>query len=355
MADVIAACAAGAGPDIATCAVELSLNDGRAPEWVQLMPAGAFEARDGRRWRLDDAEAVIAASRRRAGATSMVFDYEHQTDYAPENGQPAPAAGWIQDLEVRDGEIWARVNWTARAKRMIEAGEYRYSSPTFAHTKAGRVLSIWRAALTNDPGLDLPAIARRRRGESMHEQLKRILEKLGLAEDSQPTAAEADAALARIDPAPPIDPAAVAAALGLQATATADEVLAAAKARPTPSASEYVPRSEYNRLATRLTTLETATADEKATAAVDAAIEAGKIAPAQRDWALATAKRDLADFADYVKTAPVIAGGAAPPSTDDGDGALTADEIAVCRNLGLTQDAFKAERKRLAARQRGAA
>ena len=366
---------------IATCILELP--PGAAPEWVQLMPAGDLSARDGRRWKLTDAAAVVEASRSRAGATDLVFDYGHQTDYARENGQPAPAAGWIRELQARADGIWGRVEWTERAAASIKAREFRYVSPTFQHTKAGVVTEVLRAALTNNPALDLPALAQRTKndddpngGGTMHEQLKRILAKLGLKPDSEPTTAEADAALARIDPAPPIDMAALATALGLAAassaadvlaaakkrggelakalglaeTATADEVLAAAKAARTSTASDnptaYVPRAEFDRVASQLNELQTSRADEQATAAVDGAIKDGKLAPAQRDWGLASAKKDLDAFKSYVASAPVIVtpATAAPAPAGDPEAALTGEELSVCRSMGLSEDAFKAAR-----------
>ena len=59
-----------------------------------------------------------------------------------------------------------------------------------------------------------------------------------------------------------------------------------------PDPSQFVPRAEFDRVSTRLNTVETERAEERATAAVDDAVRAGKIAPAQRDWAMAYAKRD---------------------------------------------------------------
>ena len=367
---------------VATCMVEIPAGD--PPKWVKLMPAGELNARDGRRWRLEDAAAVLAATRKIAGATDLVFDYEHQTDYAKDNGQPAPAAGWIRELQARAGDIWGRVEWTERAQDLLRKREYRYLSPTFSHTRAGKVIAIHRAALTNAPALDLPALAKEHQkhdkndptdaGGSMHEQLKRILAKLGLKPDSEPSAAEADAAMARVDPAPPIDMAALATALGLAATAkaadvlaaatarggelaqalglaataTADEVLAAAKASTTGAVdpNAFVPRAEFDRVAVRLNTLETTRGEEKATAAVDDAIKAGKLAPAQRDWGLASAKQDLAAFTTYLAGAPVIVTPAATATATPGDpkAALTGDELAVCRTLGIAEDKFREAR-----------
>ena len=142
---------------VATCAgVEIPPG---APEWVMLMPAGELNARDGRRWRLTDADAVVDATRTRAGSQDLVIDFEHQTELAAKNGQPAPAAGWIRELQARAGALWGRVEWTARAAAMLKAREYRYLSPTFTHTRDGVVLWLAGAGLTNAPALDMPALA----------------------------------------------------------------------------------------------------------------------------------------------------------------------------------------------------
>ena len=65
-----------------------------APEWVMLMPAGELNARDGRRWRLTEAGAVVNATRAAAGGLDLPIDFEHQTQLSARNGQSAPAAGW---------------------------------------------------------------------------------------------------------------------------------------------------------------------------------------------------------------------------------------------------------------------
>ena len=372
----VALCAAPADTGEVTSCYTLPLPEGEAPEWVMLMPGGELDARDGRRWRLDDAEAVVAATRRVAGATDLVFDYNHQTDRSLKNGQPAPASGWIKALEVRAGAIWGRVDWTDRARAAIAAKEFRYVSPVFTH-RAGKVLCLLRAAILNDPALDLPALAASLNGGFMNEQLKRVLAKLGFKGDSEPTAAEGDAALARIDPTPPIDVAELAGALGLAATAKAAEVIAAAKARGAelaqalglagtataaevlaaakakhgddPDPTAFVPRSEFDTVAGQLSALQAERAEDKATAAVDEAVAAGKVSPATRAWATAHAEKDLDSFKAFTEAAPVIVAPAGPSTASpavsaDPDAALTAEEKAVCGQLGITEDAFRKSR-----------
>lgn len=161
-------------------------------QWVHLFRPGRTEARDGRRFNLVDPGAVVARTLENAGTGELPVDYEHQTDYAPTNGRPAPAAGWMKRFEVRSDGIWALVQWTTRAAKMLADGEYRYISPTFSHSPSGEVRRIERAALTNNPALQLTALARRqpqRQGPIAMSFSKSILDALDLPAD----ASESDA------------------------------------------------------------------------------------------------------------------------------------------------------------------
>ena len=132
-----------------------------APEWIELLPAGVFYGRDGRGpFRLDDPAAVIASTTALQMNAGLPIDYDHATDFGAPEGRPAPAAGWIRELEVRGGAVWGRVEWTARAASSIVAREYRYVSPVFQFDpKDGVVTRLLRAGLTNNPNLHLTAIA----------------------------------------------------------------------------------------------------------------------------------------------------------------------------------------------------
>lgn len=136
---------------------------------MQLTPAADFKPSDGRAmsvpaWRIDAAIAAKVIARFQKRRSLPVVDYEHQTLLTATNGQPAPAAGWINALEWREGSgLWARVRLTERAAAHVAAGEYRYVSPVFAFdVKTGEVLGILHAALTNNPAIDgMAALASR--------------------------------------------------------------------------------------------------------------------------------------------------------------------------------------------------
>jgi phage I-like protein len=142
---------------IAVCSARI---DKSRPGELQLFPAGEFRAADGRPagkpWRMDEAVAgrLIAAARQRVNP--YVLDYEHNTLTSQQTGQPAPRAGEFNTLEWREGNGLYAVNiaYTRRAEEFISNDEYGWASPVFTwDPKTGEVLTLFHAALTNDPGL----------------------------------------------------------------------------------------------------------------------------------------------------------------------------------------------------------
>ncbi len=92
-------------------------------------------------------EVILAIAILGTSMVALPLDYEHQTLNSESNGQPAPAAGWATRFEWRPGAgLFALdVQWTDRARQMIEAGEYRYISPVFVASKvSGVVLDVLR-------------------------------------------------------------------------------------------------------------------------------------------------------------------------------------------------------------------
>ncbi|MDE2904496.1 MAG: hypothetical protein OXQ28_00260 [Acidobacteriota bacterium] len=358
-----------------------------APREILLLPAGDIPTRphDPRApWRNPDADAVVAATRELG--LEIAVDYEHQTQRAEQNGQPAPAAGWIKRVFARGGAVWGEVEWTDRAKAMIGAKEYRFISPTFIFDKATRTVArIVGAALTNDPAFYMRAIAHTQPhdDEEIEMDLEKLRRALGLAAtatEAEITAAATAAAAAQTalgtiaeslglakDSAGDALAAAVAGmakgrkaiakAAGLAEDASAEDVEAAVKtakasagAGGDPDPAAFVPRAEFDRVNERLTTLETDGAAASATAAVDQAIKDGKVTPASRDWALGYAAKDPEGFAAFVKDAPKIlsSGRVAPAASPGGGDALTDEEKAMCRATGVSEKEFLESKKALA-------
>lgn len=301
----------------------VDLNGAGVPGWVELIPAGEFSGRDGRGPYTLDAEAVQTAFA--SWGMPLVIDYEHQAFNAAENGQPAPAAGWINALDVRDGALWGQVEWTERAAGHVAAREYRFLSPVFDHDKAGHVLRLLGAGLTNNPNLYLTALNRRdessthRLEKPMDELLERIRYMLNLPVTATPE--EIKGHIQRLIDA--IDaPATVAmqSTLGLAekpSVATLPELLHAAHARlqgtvlgtvenTEPDPARYVPKAEYDRVTHSLADLQAKTDSERVERTVQAAMAAHKVSPGMEAWARAYCQADAAGFDTYLETAPVL-------------------------------------------------
>jgi phage I-like protein len=301
-----------------------------APEWIELLPAGVFYGRDGRGpFRLDDPTAVIASTAATQMAAGIPIDYDHATDFGAPEGRPAPAAGWIREFEVRGGAVWGRVEWTARAASSIVAREYRYVSPVFQFDpKDGSVTRLLRAGLTNNPNLHLTAIAAARtaaadpKDERMEFPTQELRGLLGL--DGDATVADVVAKVRELRSA--VD-------------ATSSEIGAHAH-----DPAHYVAIAEFERTLTELNALKAERARERAAHTVEEAIRAGKLVPAQREWAIAYCAADARGFNAFVAKQPSIIGDnlglGGEPHPDRRGGALNAAELAICAQLGLKHSEF---------------
>lgn len=332
----------------ATPSKSIALNfthGGNVPEWIEVLPAGPeIIGRDGRHWIIDDPQTIVANSE-----LPLHVDYEHASEVRAPKGEEAPAAGWIDKLEVREGRIWAHVDWTPRASAMIAEREYRFISPTFwFDSNTLRIIGLVSVALTNRPNLTMTALnardgddetsadasghPKRNTGETKmdKEQLKALCKKLGLQEE-----ASATAILSAVD-------------------TLIDDKTKATNAAQTPPLEKFVPRADYDKIKGDLDTANNAIKaateakrETEITSAVDEAVKAGKVTPASRDYYLAQCRKDggLEEFKTFVAAAPVLTGvsdlDTRRASNTSGDRQLTDAEKAVCAAMGLTEEAFK--------------
>lgn len=280
----IALCHAAAQPAIGE-AVALNFEGDALPDWVMVVPAGPrVRGSDGREFRVADAAALANASMARG--LKLPIDVNHAQFIRAPKGEDSPAAGWIEEMEARDGAVWARVDWTPSGARALRGKAYRYLSPALHHDASGAVVAILGAGLTNRPNFDMPALNAQRQEDMMDKEL---LKKLGLAE----TASLADV-LAALD--------------RLQTSLNAAQAA-------TPSLAVYVPRADYDAVLARATTAETALnarvdgdRKTKAGALVDQAVKDGKIAPATKDFylSLCATETGFAEFEKFLGVQPSV-------------------------------------------------
>ncbi|MBN9334707.1 phage protease [Devosia sp.] len=318
--------------------------------WIKLLPAGRFRLRDGRGGDLDagsvaDMQKIVDRTRAYFGSTDLMIDYDHELVRAQKDGGRAEAAGWIKDMQVRVDGIYGRVEWTAAAAAKIRALEYRYISPWFQALKDGRVHQLLNAALVNMPALDLSAIAASLFVSTEDTSMEKIAKALGLADNasqdailaaitdrhSKIAAAVGLAADAKFDDVVAAVSAGaggmgrIAAAVGLAGNAALDDIVAAAAG----SASQFVPLARFNDLKVQLNDLSASVSKRDVDEAVQAAIDDGKITPAQEIWARNYAGADLAGFKSFAASAqPVVKPQGKDGLPADKVGDLTADQIA---------------------------
>ncbi|MCY4584901.1 MAG: hypothetical protein OXB98_02570 [Bryobacterales bacterium] len=333
---------------------DFSSQGGGAPEWVELLPAGpVVEGRDGRKWRLDDPERVAAESLDGSDPKKkeIPIDWEHATEIKAPQGEPAPAAGWITRLEVREGALWGRVEWTDRGREAVASREYRYLSPVFLHSKEragtknnnspGRILRILSAGLTNSPNLALQALNHEGQGDRNTMDIKKILGALGLAED-----AAVEQAVTAID------------------TLKQDRDSAEERARNiagSPSLEKFVPRADYDaalelakekatNAEAKLAEHEAQALDKEIDAEIAKALEAGKITPATADYHRAQCRADgegksgLERFKEYVEAVPEVAGDSGLDGKQPDGGAakaLNAGEARIAAMFGNSAEDLK--------------
>ncbi|MDA8254177.1 MAG: phage protease [Betaproteobacteria bacterium] len=328
---------------VAYAALSIALPSAAGRE-IQLTPAGVFRSRDGRPagidgWKLDASTALKVAALAAARKTPFVIDYEHQTLATEKNGQPAPAAGWFKNLEWREGAgLYATdVEWTAKARAHIEAGEYKYVSPVFGYNpKTGDVLQMQMAALTNTPALDgmdaVAALATEffNRADDAHPpkdpNMKALAVLLGLAADA--SEADINAAIVALK--------AKTAEQETKIAALTTETAALKTQQPDPA--KFVPVETVAALQGQVAALTTRLNDTELEDVVQAALSSGKLLPAMEAWARDLGKSNLAALKTYIDKNPAIAalngnqtGGREPGETGD---TLSADALKITRMMG---------------------
>lgn len=360
---------------IAACSFGLPRIEGDSL-WLQVTPAGAFAPSDGRAmdvpaWRIDAASASALIERFKVRKTPPVLDYEHQTLHKEANGQPAPAAGWFRELEWRDGHgLYARVELTARARELVQAGEYAFFSPVFSYAPDGTVLALHMGALTNNPAIDgMEPLARRAAATfGLHsrdeeapvteEELKALRKALGLADDAP--VAEVLAAIEALNTKTPEEKAkdeeakaavaalsALRATLGLPATASGETIAAATaalKAGAKPDPAQYVPVAAVTELQSQVAALSARINGGEVDGLIKGAMADGRLLPALEPWARDLGSKDLGQLKAYLDKAPKIAalsGMQGQPPVDDRTG-LSAEQLAVCSAMGVAPADFLA-------------
>lgn len=246
----------------------VSVKEGEVPKWIQIFPAGPdLETLDGRSFKMSDAAAFV--HKLNVAAKPLLIDYDHRSHFSAGDGGSTEAAGWMTSFEVREGSIWAFVEWSEKAAAAIAAKTFRSISPEFqTNKKTGEITALLAAALLNRPAFEMTALASEQKTKEP-KMLKAIAKALGLDES-----ADEKSILTAIE----------------KSNADHETQLASEKAKAkTPSVEDFMPRADYDTVLARATTAEEQVAkagkeafDQKVETMIAAAIKDGKITPASR-------------------------------------------------------------------------
>lgn len=322
----------------------LNQVDATAPEWLHLLPASEFTGADGRGpYAAPDMDALIAAFKK--DGLKLAVDENHSTDLAGKQGHPSPARGWIVELQKRDDGLYGKVEWTPEGERLVSTKEYGFLSPVFLHSAAKpfKIAKMLRVSLTNDPNLTVLKSLHAQQETEMLEQLRKMLNLPETADEATVMAALTAAHTAQTATAALMSR--ITEAAGLAANAAPDAVVAAvqSKGKVTPTEAENADlKAQLVSLQSQFTTLASSTANDKAVAAIDGAISAGKIVPALRDHMVSRHMKNPTEVEQEIALMPSLnAGGLGnrvqPGSSDTG---LTAEDDKVAAMMGIDSKTF---------------
>lgn len=298
----------------ALCAAVLIADDAGVPEWVHLLPAGTIHTQDGRGpYRVASMAAIAGALK---AGDKLPLDECHSTDKAAPLGLPAPARGWIVELQARADGLWGRVEWTEEGERLMAGKAYRGISPVIMHSQDQQVLGVLRASLTNNPNL-VGLTALHSEETSMNWKAK-LIELLGLDSVADDDAIEA------------------ALSAKMASTATHSAVIE--------HPSFVALQSELTQTAQTLATLQTERKQDAAAAFIDSAIAEGRVGlkPVRDDYI-------ALHMQDPVRTGKLIAAMAKvePGAVIEGDapaavkGDLDATDRQVIALMGINEDEYR--------------
>lgn len=237
-----------------------SIDVNGVPTEIKILPLGLIKSQKGEF--IVDTESFNKMQEEFKGRSiDKVIDYEHQT---LEKTQ-APAGGWIKKLLLKSDGIYARVEWTQKAKEYIANREYRYLSPVILIRKSDRkAVLLHSVALTNSPAID---------------GMEAIINSL---KDTNMKGAENMDVLKEI-----------AKALGLTEVATLEEVLNAIKNIKSQQEAAQVVANSLNSERLKV----------ESESLVEISLSIGQIGESQKEWAINRCMDDVEGFKSFVESA----------------------------------------------------
>ncbi|MEQ1499147.1 MAG: phage protease [Novosphingobium sp.] len=265
---------------IALCAAITIADNADVPDWVHLLPAGEIRTNDGRGPYTAAMSELVSGFK---AGEKLAIDECHATDRAAPLGMPAPARGWIVELQARKDGLWGRVEWTEDGQALMRGKAYRGISPVIMHDKAKKVLGVLRASLINTPNLvGLTALHSEEIGMDWKAKLIELLGLDGSADDAAISAA-------------------LTAKMGAKTELCSEDILK--------SPAVIALQSQLGEVTTELNGIRDERQRDSATAFVDAAIAEGRVGlKPVRDEYIALHMKDADQAKKMIAAMPVLNG-----------------------------------------------
>lgn len=297
------------------------------PTEFRLFTKGSVETKKGT-FLFDELAAQLVMANSKDWGNEYPLDYDHNMVRwdAPADG--GIAAGWFNP-ELRDGALWATsVSWTPKAAKHLADREYRYVSPTFHRDDNNRITELVNCALTNLPATKRmdPLVASQRPDGREPEAApptstettmsKLVLIALGLSETTPESDAVARASRMRE-------------LMGLTGKSTPEEAIGVVMAWK--NASDQV-----TGLSKELAELKASASAREIELSVDAATQAGKVTPAQRQSLIELGKSNPVGLKAFLDAAPVMAAATPTPAEKPANKSQpTPEQVLLAKQLGV--------------------
>jgi phage I-like protein len=329
--------------------VKLSFSTTALPEADAVLPSEFRLLKFGANpfWKMDGSEGELyldAESARQVmdrfaarGLDRIAIDLDHQIVNGGPTDTAGKAYGWFKPEVRADGLYAADVKWTPEGADLLRGKAYRFFSPTVETDGEGRAVDLLPVALTNIPALKgIPALVA---ANAKERPMKILLTSLGLGDDADE--AKAVAAVDALKEAHTQ----ILALSGKSNVAEAVGAITALKAQAerVETLSAEVAQLRAEKLASEINSL------------LDEAVKDGRVAPAKHGDMLALSQKHGVDALKAclsmlpkqpAQSAPAIA----PVDDVKTTVQLTDDEKKIAQAVGLTHEAFAANKARLLAK-----
>lgn len=138
------------------CSVLFAMNAAEIQNEIKLAKVGEWKGHQYGTFKLElkDLEEI------KKNFVNVEIDAVIDLDHATLSYGTGEAQGWIKELEIREEELWAKVEWLEHGLELLKSGKYKYISPVLQENTIDPVTgnnigwTLHSAAITNRPFIE---------------------------------------------------------------------------------------------------------------------------------------------------------------------------------------------------------